>query len=64
MALLLPLILAAEAPAKPVVPLASTPELGKAEGKCRPGERPGVPCRCGRIKGPHRQAEAGSLSQQ
>jgi hypothetical protein len=38
MALLLPLILAAEAPAKPVVPLASTPELGKAEGKCRPGE--------------------------
>lgn len=38
MALLLPLILAAEAPAKPAVPLASTPELGKAEGKCRPGE--------------------------
>lgn len=38
MALLLPLILAADAPAKPVVPLASSPELGKAEGKCRAGE--------------------------
>lgn len=38
MPLLLPLMLAAEAPAKPAVPLASTPELGKAEGKCRAGE--------------------------
>ncbi|NBC37860.1 DUF2141 domain-containing protein [Novosphingobium sp. FSY-8] len=30
-------LLAADAP-KPSVPLPSTPELGKAEGKCRPGE--------------------------
>jgi uncharacterized protein (DUF2141 family) len=34
---LLPLF-AADAPAKPVVPLPSSPELGKAEGKCHAGE--------------------------
>jgi len=35
--LLLPLLMAADA-AKPVVPLLSSPDLGKAEGKCRPDE--------------------------
>ena len=54
---LLPLI-AAEAPAKPAVPLASSPELGKAEGRCRAGEQGpallvevvGLKDRAGRLK--------------
>lgn len=58
MAILLPLIFAAEATAKPIVPLASSPELGKAEGRCRPGESGpaflvevmGLKDRLGRIK--------------
>ncbi|RVU05445.1 DUF2141 domain-containing protein [Novosphingobium umbonatum] len=36
--MLLSLLLAADAPVKTAVPIPSSPELGKAEGKCRPNE--------------------------
>ena len=57
MPVFLPLILAAEA-VKPVVSLPSTPDLGKAEGRCRPGESgpaflveiAGLKDRMGRVK--------------
>jgi uncharacterized protein (DUF2141 family) len=36
--MILPLLLAAEGPVKIPVPIPSSPDLGKAEGKCRAGE--------------------------